>query len=436
MSGSAKRRLEMGYVPRRAFLDFHKREQRFACLVCHRRAGKTVATLNDLLDSALRCKDRGALFAYIAPQRNQAKGVSWGMMRRFLEPLGPTRYIINEAELTIKFWNGAEIRFYGADNPDALRGIGLNGVVLDEFADMEPRLWPEVIRPALADRRGWAVFIGTPRGHNQFWSIFQQAQKEGWFWVDLKASQSGILPEEELKALRDHMTEEQYAQELETNFEAAVHGAYYAKLIGAAREGGRICSVPWEPKRPVHTAWDLGFADATAICFAQVVGQEVHIIDYHEASGESLGYYVNILRGKPYTYGRHILPADVGAHELGTGKSRLEVLQSLGLFSTQILQNQLDFADGINAVRTLIPRCWFDAVKCDRLIEALTMYRSDVDKRVINPDTKQPVLKNKPVHDWTSHGADSFRYLAQGLDDGGFHDKFWKPIQYPKKGFV
>ncbi len=205
--------------------------------------------------------------------------------------------------------------------------------------------------------------------------------------------------------------------------------------MAQARADGRICSVPYDPSIPVWTAWDLGFTDSTAIVFAQVVGKEIHIIDYLEQSGVDLGYYVKALRERPYVYARHLFPADAEAHELGTGKSRVETLHSLGLFDVDIVP-QHEIPDGIHAVRLLLPKCWFDSKKCDRLVEAITIYRADTDKKFIDPVTKLPMLKARPIHDWTSHAADAFRYLAQGLDDKGFLNKFYAPINYPPKGIV
>jgi len=253
--------------------------------------------------------------------------------------------------------------------------------------------------------------------------------------VNAQASESGIIEQGELDDTKETQTEDQYAQEYECSFEAAILGAYFAKLIGKAREEERITSVPYDPAVPVWTAWDLGFRDATAIWFAQVAGKEIHIIDYYEASGVGLDHYVRELRSKPYVYARHILPPDAEAHELSLGKSRVEVLSSLGLFDQTILPKQ-DFLDGINAGRLLLPKCWFDAKKTERGVEALTLYRSQTDDRSVDPITKQPILKKGEVHDWTSHAGAAFRYLAQGIDDKGFYSKFYKPIEYPKRGIV
>jgi hypothetical protein len=224
------------------------------------------------------------------------------------------------------------VRLYGADNPDALRGLYLDGVVLDEYADMDPRVWSEVIRPALADRQGWAVFIGTPKGRNAFFELWRRAQAEpDWFALMLKASETGLIPQKELDLAARDLTGDQYAQEFECSFEAAIIGAYYGVLMRQAEADGRIAGVPYDPAARVWTAWDLGIRDATAIWFAQVVGREIHLIDYYEASGVDLGHYVREVAGRPYTYAGHIVPHDARAKELGTGKSRLEVMEALGL---------------------------------------------------------------------------------------------------------
>lgn len=431
-------KLRLGYRARKPFIPFHLRTERFACLVCHRRAGKTVASVHDLQDGVLRSRLERPKFAYIGPYLKQGKAVAWDYLRSAAEPLRLHKKArINEAELSVTYDdNGGQLRIYGGDNPDALRGIYLDGVVMDEYADMDPRLWPEVIRPTLADRKGKAVFIGTPRGHNAFYGVWKQAQEDPtWFSMMLKAHESGIIPLEELESIKTNMTEDQYAQEFECSFEAAIQGAYYAKQVQEAQDTKRIVSVPYEPSAPVWTAWDLGMRDATAIWFAQVIGKEVHIIDYYEASGVDLGHYVRELKNRPYVYARHIVPPDAAAKELGTGKSRVETLQNLGLFSVHLLEPHR-VEDGINEARLLLPKCWFDKTKCERGVEALKVYRAETDRYNIDPISKVPLLKPHPVHDWASHAADAFRYLAMGIDHKGLLSAFYKPIEYPKLGIA
>jgi hypothetical protein len=443
--------LDTGYRPRPQFIKFHKRAQRFSCLVCHRAAGKTVATINDLIDHAktasighyrkrdgkcIKPPSPGAKFAYVGPYRNQAKSVAWDYVRAACNRLAGLGVAINESELRVDFGNGVSLRLFGADNPDAIRGNHFHGLVADEFADWDPTVWPLVVRPTLSSNNGWAVIIGTPRGHNAFYQTWVDAQgKSDWFSMMLKASESGLFKPEELESARESMTEDQYAQEYECNFEAAIQGAYYAKFITAAKEEGRVTGVPYEPSTPVWTAWDLGIEDATAIWFAQVVGREIHLIDYYEQSGSDLGHYVNELRARNYVYAYHLLPHDAQAKELGTGKTRVETLSSLGLNNTRVVpQHRIE--DGINAGRLLLPKCWFDGIKTTRGVEALTLYRANVDKHHVDPNTKQPLLQGRPVHDWSSHAADAFRYLAMGIDDKYAGNYFNKKIEYPRLGIA
>lgn len=418
------------YEPRPQFTPYHDRSERFSKIVAHRRFGKTVGCINDMVRAALTidCTGRESAppkFSYIAPTYTQAKDVAWSYLKYYSSPIPGLK--ISESELSVEYPNGARVRLYGADNYDRLRGLYNDGVILDEPAQIDPRAWPEVILPTLADRKGWATFIGTPAGRDWFYKIDRDEACEelpGWFRLTLKASETGIIDAEEREALRANMSEEQYAQELECSFEAAVVGAYYGKLMGQADADKRITGVPYEPTAPVYTAWDLGIRDSTAIWFAQVVGREIRIIDYYEASGADLGHYVRELRSKPYLYANHIVPHDAQAKELGTGKSRLEVLEALGLKDiTVAAMHRVE--DGINAVRTIVPRCWFDAKKCARGIDALKLYRAEYDEKL-------QALKPRPVHDWTSHAADAFRYLAMTLDTRIVQTGFNRRISYPR----
>jgi phage terminase large subunit len=244
----------------------------------------------------------------------------------------------------------------------------------------------------------------------------------------LKASDTGLIPESELALAKRDLSEEQYAQEFECSFDAAVVGAYYGKLMARAEAERRITDVPYEPAAAVWTSWDLGIRDATAIWFAQVVGRQIRVIDYYEASGVDLGHYVREIGARPYVYAGHIVPHDAQAKELGTGKSRLEVLESLGLKNLQLApMHRLE--DGINAVRVFLPKCWFDAEKCARGIDALKLYRAEYDDKL-------QALRPRAVHDWTSHAADAFRYLALTLDRKAAPAGFYRRIEYPQHGVV
>jgi len=397
--------------------------------VTHRRAGKTVACIHDLQRQALRCPRVRPRFAYLSPFLRQSKAVAWDYLRAAMSSARVAGATVHESELRVDYPGGAQVRLYGADNPDAMRGVYFDGIVLDEYADMDPRVWSEIVRPALADRRGWAVFIGTPRGRNAFFELWRRSQtEEGWFSMMLKASQSGLIPDSELELARRDLTEEQYAQEFECSFDAAVVGAYYGKLMARAEAERRIAGVPYDPAAPVWTAWDLGIRDATAIWFAQVIGREIRIIDYYEASGVDLGHYVRVINARPYACAGHIVPHDAQAKELGTGKSRLEVMESLGLRPITLAPLHR-VEDGINAVRMFLPKCWFDARKCARGIDALKLYRAEYDDKL-------QALRPHPVHDWTSHAADSFRYLALTLDRRTLLSGFHRRIEYVQQGLA
>lgn len=398
--------IDLGYRARDQFAPFHKRKQRWGCIVAHRRAGKTVACIMDLIDAALRCKKENARFAYIAPHYNQAKDVAWSYLKQYTAPLPGVS--LHESELRSDLPNKARIRLYGSDNYDRLRGLYFDGVILDEYGDMDPRAWPEVIRPALSDRQGWAVFIGTPKGRNGFYEVWDDAQTDpAWFTLMLKASDTKIVPDPELDDARKSMTRDQFAQEYECSFNAAIAGAYYGAEFDTLDAQGRIRSVPWEPTMPVYTAWDLGINDATVVWFCQVVGNEVRVIDHIRVSNQSLVDTARTVLTRPYVYGTHYLPHDVEVRELMTAKSRRDALESLGLRPVTV-GSAAPVEEGINAVKMMLPRCVFDTQKCKEGIEALRHYRSDYDE-------KNKVFRARPLHDWASHDADAFRELAVNL---------------------
>jgi phage terminase large subunit len=396
---------EIDYKPRDQIRAFHNRKERFAIIVAHRRFGKTVAAINDLIRSCFEIDRPNVRVAYIAPYLSQAKAVAWDYALEFTRDIPEIK--VNHSELRIDFLNGARFRLFGADNYNAMRGLYFDAVVLDEMADFPASAWANVIRPALADRRGAATFISTPKGKNEFWELWHEAQDDpNWFTAMLKASETSILDQEELDEARRTMGDDRYEQEFECSFEAAIQGAFYAKEMKEATEDGRITRVPYDRAASVITAWDLGIGDSTAIWFAQFVGQEIRIIDYYENSGVGLDHYAKVLLDKEYQYEQHILPHDVQVKELGTGKSRLETLDALGIRNIEIAP-KLAVEDGIQAARTMIPKCWFDDENCTRGIEALRQYRRDFDEKL-------KTWRGRPLHDWTSHGADAFRYLAVG----------------------
>lgn len=397
--------IEINYKPRKEVEAYHNRKERFAVLVAHRRFGKTVAAINDLIRACFTVQKENVRVAYIAPYLSQAKAVAWDYALEYTRDIPDIK--INHSELRIDFSNGSRFRLYGADNYNAMRGLYYDAVVCDEHSDFPASAWATVIRPSLADRKGSATFISTPKGRNEFWELYEYAKTDDNWWLGMfKASQTDILDPEELKEAKRTMGDDRYEQEFECSFEAAIVGAYYAMEMKTAMEDDRITIVPYDPSVGVVTAWDLGIGDSTAIWFAQYVGQEIRVIDYYENSGVGLDHYAKELSSKNYHYMDHILPHDVRVKELGTGKSRLETLHNLGIQDVTIAP-KLGIEDGIQAGRSMLNRCWFDEKKCNRGIEALRQYRREFDE-------KNKTWRGRPLHDWTSHGADAWRYLAVG----------------------
>ncbi|MFZ1743167.1 MAG: hypothetical protein WAT93_09950, partial [Pontixanthobacter sp.] len=331
----------------------------------------------------------------------QAKDVAWIYVKSAVGKLPGVK--INESELRVDFPNGARYRLYGADNYDRLRGLYFDHVTLDEYGDMDPRAWPEVIRPALSDRRGSATFIGTPKGRNAFFEVCERARRDpDWYFDELKASVTNLIDPDELADARAGMTPEQYAQEYECSFDAAIVGAYYSGEMAAAEHGGRIREVDIAPDVPVNTAWDLGFRDAMAIWCYQIIGSEIRVVDYIQDNGKAIPHYVMELGARGY-HGDDWVPHDANQHELGTGKRRIDTLRSLGRHPRVVPQHSV--VDGINAVRLMLNKCWFDAERTREGREALLNYRSEYDE-------KNKVFRSTPLHNWASHGADAFRMLA------------------------
>lgn len=398
-------------IPRRQFRDFLTTEKRWSVIVAHRRAGKTVACIQKLVMAALQSDKKRPRFAYIAPLLKQAKAVAWDYLRDYASKIPGAA--INISELRADFPNGSQIRLYGADNPDSLRGIYVDGVVLDEAADMSPRIFPEILRPALADRGGWCVWIGTPKGVNEFHDLWERAQGDPDFYtLMLKASETGLVAPAELKAARKEMTEAQWLQEFECSFLAAVIGAYYGHEMEAVAAENRIVPRLYDKTAGlVNTAWDLGAGDDTVIVFYQTVGLDIRVIDYYAANGWGLDHYAGVLRERGYAYGRHYLPHDVEIRVLSGGevaRTRRQTLESLGVPVSVVPKWSLE--DGINAVRRVLPRMWFDAEKAEHLVKALRQYRREWD------DTRK-VFYERPLHDWASHPADAVRYLAISVED-------------------
>ncbi len=385
-----------------------QRLRRFNVIVCHRGFGKTFLAVNLLIRQAV--KRPGTFYAFIAKTYGQAKDIAWArVLKACLQDAASEGVVsFNEAELRANFANGSQIKLYGAENAETLRGLHLDGVVFDEYALIAPNVWEQIVSPTLSRRHGGAIFIGTPMGRNHFYSLYKHAQEwPDWFTTTITAHQSGVLSEEELARQRTIQTPEQYAQEYECSFETAISGAYYARELRTARAAGRIRHVDYDPAVPVSTWWDLGHTDSTAVIFTQTIGREIHVLDYVEDMGLDLAAWAKVLQAKPYLYARHHLPHDADAkHLAAAGKSIADQLRGLNIRPLTVHPAQ-DVLHGINQARLMFARCYFDAEKCERLLDCLAFYHA-------RHDDKHQVERPEPEHDWSSHGADAFRYLAIG----------------------
>lgn len=388
------------YKPYKWAKEWHQNKKRYNVLVLHRRAGKTTATINELIKDSLLNEQH--LYAFIAPTYKQAKRNVWDMLRYYAKDIPGVKY--NIAELTVTFPTGSKISLFGADNPDSLRGLTLNGVVFDEYSQQPSNIWSEIIAPTLATTKGYAIWIGTPKGRNSFYRLYEDArQDEDYYDLMLPVSQSAIIDDEELAQQRKNMTEDEYAQEWECSWEAAIQGAYYAKELSEARAENRIGEYPYDPAIPVYTWWDLGVSDATTILFFQTNGYQWRLIDCYTANDEGLEHYIRIVKDKPYVYAEHYAPHDIQVKEFTSGQSRIETAEKLGIRFE--IAPKLSIDDGISSAKLRFKTLVIDENKCRPFIDAIAQYRRDWNESMGD-------WKNKPLHDWSSHFADAFRYWA------------------------
>jgi hypothetical protein len=398
------------YVPREQFMPFHARSERFSAMVCHRRAGKTVACVNDMVAKAIYNERKRPVYAYVGPLLKQAKKVAWEYLKEYTDGLTDK---VNESELYVRMrHNQSTLWIYGADNPDSVRGLYHDGVILDEFGDMHPKIWSTNVLPTLSDRQGWAVFIGTPKGKNHFYKIFKRAMTEpGWYQFMLRASESGIISAAELALMKQEMdTEDEYLQEYECSFEAAVMGSYYTKILSALEAKGQLSTneADYDPQFPVYVAADLGKSDSCAWWFWQTRPNGIAVIDYYEADGQEVDHYFDMLDNRGYAkYGTIWLPHDARAKFLGSRRSVVEQFLQAG-YPIKVIP-KLDLKDGIAAARKVMPMCYFHPRAADG-VECLREYHREFDE-----ETK--AFRDKPLHNWASHGADGFRYMAEVVED-------------------
>ena len=269
------------YTPRPPQPAMHEgmENHRWSICIAHRRMGKTVSVLNHIIKMATLCRKRAPFYAYVAPYYHQAKAIAWDYLLYYTAPL-PGREV-NRSDLSVKLPNGAIIRLFGADNPDSLRGLYFDGVVLDEFADMRTEAWDSVIRPALSDRKGWAVFIGTPKGHNKFYDLYMDALRDQeWFSALYRVDQTGVLPQDEIDALKRQMTDGQFRQEYLCDFDVSSNDILIPiQLIQEAV--GRNISYQSAPKiMGVDVGMSMG-GDPCAVVIRQG-GSIIHIEEWND----------------------------------------------------------------------------------------------------------------------------------------------------------
>lgn len=407
------------------FWEAMKTGKKRAVLVWHRRAGKEKTSWNYLL---LRACQRPGIYYYFFPHFSQGRKILWdGMDKQGLKFLDhiPKELVAgnpNATEMKIRLHNGSLIQVIGTNNIDSIVGTNPIGCVFTEYALQDPTAWT-LIRPILRENGGWAIFNYTPRGANHGKELYDMARDNpDWFCQLLTVDDTGVLTDADIKKERDEgMSEDMIQQEYYCSFTLGVEGSYYAKYIQEARDEERIVRVTWDRQQKVYTAWDIGYGDSTAIIFYQIVGQEIHVIDYYENHGEGLPHYAKVLRDKPYIYGDHYAPHDIESHAFSSGLSAKEVGASLGINFITLPTLKLRLEDGIEALRGIFPRLWFDEGNTKKLLKCLENYRKEFD-------IKNNVYKSRPIHDWASHGADAARYMAiavkrhvdaakEGIDD-------------------
>jgi len=395
-------------------------ENKRAVCVWHRRSGKDVTAINIV---SVKSQERVGLYWHLLPTYKQGRAIVWNGFTRdgraFLDHFHPDLIEAkNSTEMRITFKNGSQYQVVGTDDINSLVGTNPIGCIFSEYSLHDPGAW-EYIRPILLENGGWALFIYTARGRNHGWTLLEMAKKnKRWFCQVLVAGDKGtkradgtpVFSDEMIEGERESgMPEEMVQQEYFCSFDSPFVGSYYgAQMLFLEKNEHILETIPWDPKLPVETWWDIGMDDSTTIWFMQKYGMEHRFIDYYENSGEGLAHYVKVLAGQAedgthrsqYFYSRHLAPHDIEVRELGTGKSRRQVAKDLGLKFN--VGKRHEVMDGIEQVRSFLPTCYFSKDRCMRGIEALRQYRKKYDEN-------NKVFLNHPLHDWTSHGADAFR---------------------------
>lgn len=428
----------------RPLWDYLETGGKRAIAVWHRRAGKDDVAMHW---TAVAAHQRVANYWHLLPEASQARKAIWTAInphtgRRRIDEAFPLalRETTLENEMMIRLRIGSTYQVAGSDNYDSLVGSAPGGVIFSEWALADPGAWG-FIRPMLLENNGWAIFPYTPRGRNHGATFFDVHRKDAdWFVERLTADETSVFTPDQLANERAELIKEygqedgdnRFRQEYLCSFEAGLPGAYYGHAMERAEKDGRICAVPWIAELPVHTGWDLGRRDLTTIWFFQLPGGvhgPVHFIDYIENNGVDITWYAKELDKRPYKYGKHALPHDAESEHLEAPKTIAGALRNLG-YRDQIINPRTDNIDqDINVGRMLLPRCKFDETKCERGINALRNYRKAWD------DVRK-VYHDRPLHDWSSHGADGFRAAAMGLAGGLDNTVGAKKLTYPRLAVV
>lgn len=419
---SNARRIVIPYKPRKHFLALHASTKRWKFVVAHRRAGKSVSEINEMIKRALTNERTfpHPRYAYVGPSFAQTKDLIWGYLKHYAGSIPGTTF--SESDLSCTLPNGATITLYGgAAAYERMRGLYFDGIVLDEFPLLNPSVFSTVVRPCLADYRGWAIVSGTSNGDDHFHELKKKNQNDPtWDFFIIPVTETDALHPDEVVEMTKDMSPEEYAREMLCRFDAPIEGAYYADMMNKAEADGRICGVPHDPTQPVFTWWDLGIDDYMPIWFVQKAGRELHLIDYVELQGKGIPDALHYVFGtvkdakgdidpahshrQKYQYGAHVPPHDIKARELGTGKSRFEIMSGLVPESQPIIvAPMLSVEDGIAAVRSILPLCYWDKEKTEAGRSALRNY-------------SKSKKSGRPIHNWASHGADGFRTGAVSLN--------------------
>jgi len=378
--------------------EYIKNKKRFNVLVVHRRAWKTVwAILDELIEAIKEVWD----YWYIAPTYRQAKKIAWRMIQRFWDQIGDFKY--NASELIVTYSNGSTISLFGAENPDSLRWLDLKGVIFDEYAQQPSNIYSEIVFPMINANWGWVTWIWTPKGKNAFYQLYQRALKDERFYTMLlRHTNTNLLTPEQISDARKEMTEEEFEQEYNCSWEAYMRGSVYGKELSKAFAEWRVQKGIYDPELLVTTFWDIGMNDSTSILFVQTLGKEIRIIDHYSNNWYGLPHYAETLKSKPYRYKKHYFPHDIRQREMSTGLTRLETAINLLGDCDVVPLNSL--ASGIDAWRLIFPNLWIDE-SLEEFVNNLSLYQFEWDDKLWQ-------FKKEPIHDFTSHDADAYRYLA------------------------